>query len=341
MVEKSDFPPVSGQLSVQGTQGSREPSDRDPTLRFIPRPEAQTPGPSSQRGATMMLPDARRDPSCVQALAGAPPSERAPRPGFMPVPKTQLLGTRGADGSIQQDAGAAAQSRSPTADTAQDSDLPPPRSVIRSRPWVEIPDSAGSGIRRMPELEAAALTISEDQPAPPSRRGRGRRAVQPPSSGLTAPLGPDGESLRDSPPISFRRVEPMPSDPTGSLTIPGAPDARARRERLIFMITFAGAILSVIGVVIWLGGSRDRAGDASAAAQGPAATAAPATPTTAPPQPAALTKVAAETRATSQVSARAVSPIPPALQRQGQKPQPAGGRAKPRSQNEVVDPWDN
>jgi hypothetical protein len=345
MVEKSDFPPASGQLLVHRSESSREP-DLDTTLRFAPRVEPQAAGPSSQRGATMMLPDSRRDPSCIQALGGAPVSERTPRPGFVPVPRTQLLGTRGPEGISDPlaDKAARAGASSSAADAAHDSDLPPPRSIIRSRPWVEIPDGASSGIRSMPELEANAPSMVEEPPAPPSRRfGRARRAV---SNGLAAPQGPDAGSLKDSPPMSSPRVASLPSDPTGSLTIPGVSDARARRERLIFGITAGGAILSVIGVSIWLWGSGDKLPSATAARQGATlealapATAAPAAP---PPRPAAAAKATgdATSRPTVEASSQAPAASPPTLQRKGQRPPPAGAAPRSRSQNEVVDPWDN
>lgn len=339
MVEKSDSPPASGRLLVHGNETSREP-DLDTTLRFAPRVEPQAAGPSSQRSATVMLPDSHRDPSCVQALTGAPVSERTPRPGFVPVPRTQLLGTVGRAGSDPHGDKAAREAAvaAAAASAALDSDLPPPRSVIRSRPWVEIPDGAGSGIRSMPELEANVPSMVEEPQAPPSRRfgGRARRAMM--------QSDPDAMLPGDSPPMSSPRVGPLPSDATGSLTIPGVSEARARRERVIFGITFGGAILSVIGVSIWLWGSGDPS--ASAGRQGATlealapATAAPAAP---PPRPAAAAKATgnAITRPAGDASAKAPAASPATLQRKGPKPPPAGAAPKARSQNEVVDPWDN
>ena len=337
MVEKSDSPPASGQLLAHGKEPSREP-DLDTTQRFTPRVEPHAAGPTSQRSATVMLPDSRRDPSCVQARTGAPVSERMRRPGFMPVPRTQLLGTLGREGSDPHGDKAAREAAlaAAAASAALDTDLPPPRSVIRSRPWVEIPDGAGSGIRSMPELEANAPSMVEE-PAPPSRRlgGRARRAMM--------QSDPDA-MLQDLPPMSSPRVEPLPSDVTGSLTIPGISEARARRERLIFGITFGGAILSVIAVSIWLWGSGDPS--ASAGRQGAtlealaSATAATAAP---PPRPVAAAKAPgnATTRPMGDASAKAPAASPARLPRKGQKPLPAGSAPRPRSQNEVVDPWDN
>lgn len=352
MAEKLRLPPsLYGQLPAQRSEPSlTQPSSHDgpPPLsgqrRLENAPsdlEVGDPGPASQ-GRTMMLPDSRRDPSCVQARAGAParaPERAAASPAIVPVPGTSLLGIAHVASSMRQDiAEAELESAAPVLPEAPpESDRPPPRSAMRSRPWVEIPDAASSGIRPMPELEAAAPDLYIP-PEPTSRRfGRGRWAAQGGAGGLAAPREAGSESLPDSPSgLRLARAE-RPSDVSQTLSRP--PDVLATaegRERAAFFATCAATLLILVGAGFWLLGSQPTL---------PAPNGSGATPTLEIAAPASV-RVIAPAPATvltlppSDVAPKAPPSSQPSLQRKP-RPQSAPLPNSPKSPHGIIDPWED
>jgi serine/threonine-protein kinase len=273
------------------------------------------------RAATVRLPDALRDPSCVRALDGA--SAVAPAPalaagsGFVPVKITQPMAI-------------VARTRAPAPDK------PASSTVARSRAWAEIPNATGAGVRPMPELEAAARDLP-DVPLEPVRRRFDR------------PRGAEGQAAER--PRGLPGLPVLPAARRESLAgvVRAKVPPRTRRERAVILGAYVITMFALLGLVFSI--LRARALDASP-------TAPPSAPVTGPsPQPALpVTTVAAAGEPTSTASEPA--PASPTASPAGPTPAPTatstgtpGPRARPprqpfpaprprKSEGEIIDPWE-
>ena len=347
-------------LEASGSAGTETEPSRPEAAR-PPGRSAREPGAhASPRTATIKLPDASRDPSCVRAHAdgpASPPAERAaPHGGFTPVRKTQRLGTvpvwtaagaRNAAGAAGKEARAASQEATP------EHDDPPPRSVRRSRPWAEVPDPSGAGIRVIAELEAASRDLDsvpmepilrfnargrtpDSLRSPTSRRGKARSAPTDPEDGPTHDAAKARLDLDDDPDFQPRRRAKRRAALSGSFTATTA--------------GYVGAILALIGVGLWIWNAASssareavRPGDNPApATAAPVTTSAPRVESTAnldsKPPPATTTAATSPSLLPSADPATTfpASPTAPLLGpprgRPPQKPSKSGA--------EIVDPWE-
>lgn len=337
-----------------GTEPEPEPS------RPAAAPPAGRPGGlASPRSATVKLPDAIRDPSCVRAHAegaAGPQAEKAPtRSGFTPVRTTQKLGTvpvwtaagaRGAAGAAGKEARAASHEAAP------EQDEPPPRSVRRSRPWAEVPDPTGAGVRVIAELEAASRDLDSVPMEPIQRlnaRGRSPDSLRSPLSRRgrqrSAQTDPD-----DSAPHGREKMRlDSESDPDFGSGRSARRSARQSSNRAATSAGYVGAILVLIGAGLWIWNAAAAPREKpTAATTTPAATIAPRVEatTSTDTRPTATTTAAPATPPTSAPSADpTVAPTSPPPPQTPPSTGPQKGRLPQQKQPwnprpEIVDPWD-
>lgn len=341
-------------VDAPGSAGADPEPSRPDAAQPARRPAREPGGLAPPRSATMKLPDASRDPSCVRAHDGPAspqPETTTPRGGFKPVRTTQKLGTVPAwSTAAAQGAAGAAGKEARAQGAAPEIDEPPPRSVRRSRPWAEVPDPNGAGIRVIAELEAASRDLDsvpmEPIPrlnargrSPDSLRAAGRRAKQ----ARSAQTDPDDSApqktrldAEDDPEIEPHRISRRPGP--------------FSTNRAAASAGYIGAALVVIGVGLWIWNAsasprprgpdpRDNPAPATAA---PVTTGATHVGTTAspdvtpPPTTTTSTTVPSSLPSAVPSSVPTLSPTPmgsaPPRGRPPQKTREAG--------QEIVDPWD-
>ena len=338
-------------------------------------------GKAAPRSATIRLPDADRDPSCVRAQAEPAPDTRSPnfklmrttqRLGTVPVWTAAALGSAAganAPAKAGRDAAARPVRRDAVEPTAERSDLPG-RSIARSRPWAEVPDPAGTGIRVLPELEAASRDL-DSAPREASKRlnargrvvessrassmsGRERRSPSPstlagerPSRSLSHRPMARGRSARaevEDDDLDIKRNLQNNSAPLRSRVGVARRPPLLRRYRTIGSVGYLGAIFVLIGAGVWMWNASPASAPARDAAH-PALSTAPSghraeTKTVVnhepPPEITASSVASAGPVTTVDPDVLATSPpsqtFTPPRSRPPQKPSKSG--------TEIVDPWE-
>lgn len=335
-------------VDAPGSAGPEPEPSRPGDAHPARRPAREPGGLALPRSATMKLPDASRDPSCVRAHDGpaSPQPETAtPRGGFRPVRTTQKLGTVPVWSAAAQSASGPAGKETRAQQATPDLDEAPPRSVRRSRPWAEVPDPNGAGIRVIAELEAASRDLDSVPMEPIPRlnaRGRspeslrlaGRRAKQ----ARAAMIDPDDSAPQKTQLDSDDEIEPH--------RISKRPGPFST-NRAVASAGYIGAAFVVIAVGLWIWNAStspprgaDPRDNPTPATAGPVTTGATRVESTTnpgltpPPTTAAATAPSLLPNAVPS-STPTLLPTPMgSVPLRGRPPKP------PKGGHEIVDPWD-
>lgn len=296
----------------------------------------------------MKLPDANRDPSCILAHDGTPgpqPEKATPRGGFKPIRTTQKLGTVPVWSTAAQSASAPTGKEPRAQQAAPDLDEAPPRSVRRSRPWAEVPDPNGAGIRVIAELEAASRDLDSVPMEPiPRLNARGR---SPDSLRLASRRAKQARAAQTDPDDSAPQKTQLDSDdeiePHRISKRPGP----FSTNRAAASAGYIGAALVVIAMGLWIWNASTSSPQGAGAGDNPTpATAAPVSTgatrvesTTSPditPPPTATTTVTAPSSLPSvdPSSMPTLSPTP-----QGSVPRVRPPQKSVKSGPDIVEPW--